>query len=225
MSALGYPDKKIVVIPNGFDTDLYKPDPAARITARQALGIDPDTALIGIVARFDPQKDHRNFIEAARRLHQVMPDVHFVFIGRGMDPSNLTLTGWLSELLPVCHLLGPRDDIPMWMAALDLFSLSSAYGEAFPLVVGEAMSCGVPCIATDVGDTASLINNYGQVVPPRDPLALAQAWEIWLKLPAAERNSVGIQARQHIVDNYSIGHIAREYSQLYSQVVNPRPQA
>jgi glycosyltransferase involved in cell wall biosynthesis len=89
------------------------------------------------------------------------------------------LTGGISEQI---HLLGERSDIPRLSAALDIASSSSAYGEAFPMVIGEAMSCGVPCVVTDVGDSARIVDNTGYVVPPREPQALANAWQKMIEL-------------------------------------------
>ena len=114
-------------------------------------------------------------------------------------------------------LAGPRDDVPRLMAALDV-ATSSSLGEAFPIVLIEAMACGVPCVATDVGDSALIVADTGIVVPADDPGALAEAWEQLLGLPVAERQDLGRRARDRVVSNYSIDHIASRFWGLYREI-------
>ena len=117
------------------------------------------------------------------------------------------------------RLLGPRTDIPAIAAALDVGVLSSAYGEGFPNVVGEAMACGVPCVVTDTGDSAAVVGDSGVVVPPRDPRALAGGVLRLLGLPAAERAALGAVARRRIEEQYSLGAVAARYQTLYRDLV------
>jgi glycosyltransferase involved in cell wall biosynthesis len=221
---LGYDDARMVTIPNGFDMESYRPDPAARRSVREELGLAVGTRLIGLVARFHPQKDHRNFVRAAGELHKAMPGVHFVLCGDGVDAANLELAGWIREagVVERVHPLGPRDDTPRIMASLDLLCSSSSFGEAFPLVVGEAMASGVPCVVTDIGDSALLVGDTGAVVPPRDPVALASAWRDLLGLGATARASLGARARERIASRYSLEEITRRYEDLYRTLLNDR---
>ena len=119
---LGYRADKMVVIPNGFDLQVFKPDKEARISVRQELGIEDETPLIGMIARFDSQKDHLNFIQAAALLSARMPQTRYLLCGEGITWQNQTLTDWIdmAGLRNMFHLLGERDDIPRLMAALDL---------------------------------------------------------------------------------------------------------
>ena len=217
---LGYHASRMVIIPNGFDLTGFRPDAAARLKIRQELEIASEAFLVGHVGRFDPQKDYPNLIRAAAALIGKKPEVHFVLCGDGVHWQNKELAAWIVEqgLQPVFHLLGRREDIPQLMASFDLLTTSSAYGEAFPLVVGEAMACGVPCVVTDVGDSAYLVAETGKVVPPRDPASLAEAWLALLSLPAQERAALGKAARQRIQDHFSLPAVAAQYAALYREL-------
>ncbi|MGH8511735.1 MAG: glycosyltransferase, partial [Gammaproteobacteria bacterium] len=174
--ACGYAPEKMVVVPNGFDIAYFKPDPNARLSVREELGLSLETTLVGLIGRCDPQKNHAGFLSAAAVLHLRRPDVHFLLAGQGVDRANQTIQHTLAAngLASVTHLLGLRDDIPRLMGALDVLA-SSSYGEAFPNVVGEAMASGVPCAVTDVGDSAYIVGDTGRVVSSGDMEGLAHA--------------------------------------------------
>jgi glycosyltransferase involved in cell wall biosynthesis len=109
------------------------------------------------------------------------------------------------------------------MRALDVLVSASAYGEGFPNVIGEAMASGVPCVATDVGDSAVVIGDTGRIVPPKDPAALAAAIEAMLDLPQEELHELGRRARARIEAEFSIGNCLGRYSELFdSAVINER---
>jgi glycosyltransferase involved in cell wall biosynthesis len=217
---LRYVATKMVVLPNGIDTSVFRPDPMARQDVLTELNLDESTPLVGLCARFDAQKDHENFLKAAGLLHAERPDVHFVLWGQGVDLENARLQEWArtAGVEPNTHLLGFRSDSPRLMAALDVASLSSS-SEAFPLVVGEAMACGIPCAVTDVGDAAMIVGETGRVVPPRNPDALSNAWAEILSLPLDKRRSLGLKARQRIVNHYSLARMASAYNQLYREII------
>jgi glycosyltransferase involved in cell wall biosynthesis len=199
---------------------VFRPDPEARSSVREELGVSATTRLIGLVARFDPQKDHEGFLLAARLLRTRCPDVNFVLAGGGVDQRNRQLARVVADagLSDVVHLLGPRTDIPRLMSALDIASLSSRWGEAFPNVVAEAMACGVPCVVTDIGDSAEIVGDTGVVVPPCDPEALARGWEQLLGLPAEQRHALAQQARARIAARYDLTQVARRYEAFYSEL-------
>lgn len=215
--ALGYRDDILSVIPNGFDLGCFRPDPGARAELRAELGIDPGTPLVGLVARFDPQKDLQNFLAAAATVRSAQAGCRFLLCGLGMDPANAQLDGWIGAagLAGDVHLLGPRHDTPRVFAALDLLVSSSAYGEGFPNVIGEAMACGVPCAVTDVGDSALIVSDTGIAVPPRDPQALAGAIARLLGEGPAGLTGRGRAARTHIAAHYDLQCIASRYAELY----------
>jgi glycosyltransferase involved in cell wall biosynthesis len=214
---IGYDPSRMVVIPNGFDLDEFKPDAGARAAIRREIAVPADAPLIGLIARFDSQKDHRGFLAAAGQVRKDMPNAHFLLCGSGVDAANRTLAGWIDDfdLGTRCRLLGPRDDMPAVTAALDLAVSSSAFGEGFPNVLGEAMAAGVPCVATDVGDSRMIVGNTGRIVAPRAPNALAEAIIELLRLPADARAKLGAAARQRITEHFEIGAVAARYLALY----------
>lgn len=220
---LGYRSGATVVIPNGFEVELYRPDPAARVALRQALGVPAETPLVGIVARHHPVKDHDTFLRGAAHLLAANPDVHFVLVGRGIERTNAELARLISELdlQHRVHLLGERRDVHHVTAGFDVATLCSL-SEAFPNAVGEAMSCGVPTVVTDVGDAPMLVGDTGIVVPVRTPAALADAWRALLAEPADVRKRRSTAARARILDHFSIDAVAEQYASVYRVVGGAR---
>ena len=216
----GYAAWKMVVVPNGFDLSQFKPDSDARSRVRAELGITDQTPLVGLIGRFDPQKNHVGFFEAVGLLHRHMPHVHFVLAGQGVDVSNAALMQTVTQngVLANTHLLGLRRDIPSLMAALDVLASSSSYGEAFPNVLGEAMACGVPCVVTDVGDSAYIVGDTGRVVATGDMAGLAHALAGILQLPTVERLALGAATRTRVATHFEIGHITRQYEAFYADL-------
>lgn len=218
--ACGYVAEKMLVVPNGFDLFQFKPDLDARSRVRAELGITDQTPLVGLIGRFDPQKNHLGFFDAVGFLLRHMPHVHFLLAGQGVDVSNAALIQKINErgVLPNTHLLGLRNDVPALMAALDVLASSSSYGEAFPNVLGEAMACGVPCVVTDVGDSAYIVGDTGRVVAAGDMAGLAHALAGILQLPTAERLALGAAARIRVETHFEIGHITRLYETFYTEL-------
>lgn len=218
---LGYERDKFQIIPNGFDLNVYRPDERAKMTVRQELAISQGTTLIGFVARFDQQKDHRNFIQAAALLHAHLPDVHFLLCGDGIHWKNSQLADWIRNvnMEDNFHLLGRREDTPRLTSAMDIASSSSAFGEAFPNIIGEAMACGVPCVVTDVGDSAWIVGDTGKVVPPKAPHALAEAWLELLDMGSEHRRRLGCAARHRVHKHFNVTSIVAEYERLYRELI------
>lgn len=216
---LGYDGGKMVIIPNGFDLARFRPEPSWRAEVRAELALHPDAELIGLVARFDPTKDHRSFVAAATLVLAFRPAAHLVLVGQGADSGNPQLKSWIDEagIRTRCHLLGRRSDVARITAAFDL-AVSSSISEGLPNTLGEAMSCEVPCVVTDVGDSARLVGSTGWVVPPGQPAALARACVAALELPASRRRQLGKAARQRIREHYSIAATARAYSNLHQEI-------
>lgn len=220
--SLGYDPAKIIFIPNGFDLDRFQEKPEAKADLINELGVKDKTCFIGMIARYHPNKDHRNFLVAASLVRQDVPDVHFICCGKGVTRENPVLAGCIEEfdLSDCCTLMGERGDIPQLAAALDVFVSSSFIGEAFPLVLGEAMACGTPCVTTNVGDAAIIVGETGRVVPPRDPGSLANALENILRLSPSERLELGKDARHRITTNYDIHDISKQYFAQYESFLN-----
>ena len=216
----GYDATRALIIPNGFDTDLLRPDGEARSTLRGELGLTEDVCLIGMIARYHPMKDHESFLSAAALISRQHPDVYFLLSGRGIDNGNRNLLALIEQggLSGRVFLLGERADVPRLNAALDIASSTSAWGEGFANIIGEAMSCCVPCVVTDVGDSAWIVGDTGKVVPPRAPEALAAAWKELIGIGIDGRNVLGAHARQRVIDNFSLGTVVRQYESIYESV-------
>jgi glycosyltransferase involved in cell wall biosynthesis len=215
---IGYRPRRWEMIPNGYDTGIFRRDEAARASLRRELDIAADAVAIGLPARYHPMKDHATFLAAATRLAATEPKVVFVLAGPGVAATNGELTDMIAAagLGGRIRLLGNRGDMVRVYSALDIVTLSSAYGEGHPNVLGEAMSCEIVCAATDVGDAAELIGPTGAVAPPRDPEALAAAWQGLAELGAEGRRTRGKEARERIVRLYDIDAVTKRYEVLFN---------
>ena len=220
---VGYHPRRWDHIPNGYDTTLLRPDEAAGLRMRAALGIDASATVIGLPARYHPMKDHATFLAAAGR-QATAPDIVFMLLGAGIDPANRDLMRAIEahRLMPRLRLLGERADMNAVYPALDIATLSSAFGEGFPNVLAEAMACGVPCVATDSGDAAEILDDTGIIVPPRDPQALAAGWQRMIALGREGRRALGLRARARIVENYDLDQVVSRFEALYCQIATTR---
>jgi glycosyltransferase involved in cell wall biosynthesis len=218
--ARGYRADKFDVIPNGFDLEAFRPDPAARKAVRIDLGIPVNAPAVGMVARYHPMKDFENFARAAALASRDLPDLRFVLCGEGVSADNAQLVGWLRDagVLGRTSLLGRREDVPRVLASLDLFTLSSAT-EGFPNALGEAMACGIPCVSTDAGDARFILGESGRVVPVRSPKALADAWVELLRRDETARLRAGEAARQRMASRFSMPAVGAAFCELYPSVV------
>ncbi|AFZ37643.1 glycosyl transferase group 1 [Stanieria cyanosphaera PCC 7437] len=221
---LGYPPGKTYLIHDSFNTDLFQPSSEAKISVCQELNISTESLLIGLIARFHPMKDQDNFLQAASLITNNYPETHFILVGPEVTPENYFLSQKIKELnLGNCvHLLGERHDTPRLTAALDIATLCSAFGEAFPNVVGEAMCCEVPCVVTDVGDAGLIVGDVGKVIPPKNSEALAKAWQEMIELGNEGRNNLGRQARERIEQNFSLDSVnsaVHKYENLYLSIL------
>jgi glycosyltransferase involved in cell wall biosynthesis len=221
----GYAPEKLEVIPNGFDVEQLRPNPAARRSLRAELGIPGDAVLIGMAARFHPHKDHHNFIRAAGRIHRQKPEVQFLLCGLDNTRTNQQLARWIQEegIDACCHLLGVRRDVDRFFAALDIATTSSL-SESFPVVIGEAMACGTPCVVTDVGDSAAIVGQTGIVVPPKDPEKLADACARLVDAGPEVRRRLGMAARRRVEEKFSLPMVVERYQALYQDLAFRRRQ-
>ncbi len=220
---VGYAPEKFEVIPNGFDLSELRPDPVARQRIRAELGISDDTPLVGLIGRLHQHKDHRTFIRAARVVAEQFPNAHFVGAGEEQTYSAADLWGWVDEvgLRDRFHWLGVRHDVPAIDASLDVLVCSSTT-EGFPNVVGEAMACGVPCVATDVGECAEVVGDTGHIVVKQAPLQLGNAVSDLLRLTRAERSALGAAARRRVVERYDIHRIVERYRELWRELAGSK---
>ena len=219
-TALGYRRRKMVVVANGYDISEFSPNSNSRTDLRSQWNIAADTTLFGMVARWNPQKDHANLIAALADLKdRAIAPWHCVLIGSHLADDNQILMTLLEQHGVKEHvsLLGIRNDIPAVMNALDLHVLSSAYGEAFPNVVAEAMSCGTPCVVTSVGDAALIVGDTGWVVPSSDALQLAKAMTEAVRDRADLTSWAQRQAmcRSRIQDNFNLQIMVDKYHHVW----------
>ena len=217
----GYAGDRMTVIPNGYDCTQLRRDAAAGERLRLAWGGRAPKFLLGMVARWDPLKDHANLFAALQLLLRADDQVRCVLVGPGMDASNARLQQLLRRygLHRQVVLAGAHDDIAAVMSALDVHVLSSV-SEAFPNVVAEAMACGTPCVVTDVGDAAAIVGDTGWCVPPRDPAALCAALQAArLRLASADPQPLRDACRARIVREFNSERMVQAYEAAWAQAL------
>lgn len=219
---IGYSLSRHCVIPNGFDCQIFRPSNESRANIRRELNIANDDIVVGHVARFHPMKGHDVFFDAVAMLYDRYPNVHYVLSGRGVSRLSDAFRHLLMRFSSPerIHLLEERRDIPALTASFDLAVSSSSWGEGFSNTVGEAMACGVPCVVTDVGDSAWIVGDGGTVVPPSQPKALADALEKSILCGSDRRKAIGARGRLRIENHFSIQEISRQYNALYDSVTS-----
>jgi len=202
----GFPADRLKVVPNGIDTARFHPDRALGLPLRAEWGVDAGQTLIGLVGRLDPMKGHPVFLRAAARLAAGHPEARFVCVGDGAADYRLGLHALATELGLDGKLVwaGTRVDMPEVYNALDIAVSASSYGEGLSNMLGEAMACGLPCVATAVGDSAWVVGDTGIVVLPEAPEALAEALAALLLRRAEQGPELARAARQRIVDRLSV---------------------
>ena len=176
--SLGADPEKTVVLHNGVDLNRFKPLPDVKSEMRKKLGIAGDADVVLTVRRLVYKNGIDTLLESAEIAVKRNPKLVFVVVGKGPDfvevkeriaqlgiGRNFRLTGFVSD-----------EDLPFYYNVADLFALPSKSGEGLPLVALEAMACGLPVVATDVGGTSEVLSaDYGKLVPPNSPVSLAEA--------------------------------------------------
>jgi len=224
---MGMPQERIRVIYNGVDSDKYNPREHAlhRFKSRNALGISDHVRLIGLVARFDPQKGIEDFLDAARLLHETpgFEDVHFVLIGNGQDSGNPILQQWIADrgLDSVMHCAGARDTMPQLYHALDINTLSSR-SEAFGNAIIEAMACGVPVVATDVGMTKAMLGDTGAIVQAGNPASIADGWKSLFSRPKTVAEPLAKEGVERVRSQFNFATTLQRYIDYYDSIVLSR---
>ncbi|GAX92060.1 glycosyltransferase [Effusibacillus lacus] len=200
----GFPAQKMIVVPNGINMEQFGLDLESKNQMRRVWGISEDETLIGMVGRLDPMKDHSTFLKAATLLVKEITNVRFVCVGEGPLDYKRQLQEEAETLGLSKHLLwiGNVNDMSAVYNALDILTLSS-YGEGFPNVIGEAMACGVPCVVTEVGDSARIVGDTGVVVPPKSPDQLAEGLKAMLNRLDGNRADISRKVRERIVSEFS----------------------
>jgi glycosyltransferase involved in cell wall biosynthesis len=196
----GMPQQRMIIVRNGIDTGMFRPDRASGDRLRALWHCDDDIVLVGVVGRLDPMKDHETFITAAALVRD--RDIRFVCVGQGDESHAAMLRQRAEEAGLAARLVwaGRQDDMPSVYNALDICCLSSMT-EGFPNVLGEAMACGVPCVTTDVGDAAMIVGDTGIVVPPSNPEELADGL---IRMASRVRSEDVPDVRSSILSHFSV---------------------
>lgn len=216
---VGYKKEKLVHIANGYDFNDIEPDRVKAKRIREEFLTDSDSVLLGMVARFDPYKDHENLLEALCKIKSRGCRFTCLLVGSGLVSGNGALSKRIENfgLEKEVRLLGPRLDIPNIMGAMDVHVLSSV-AESFPNVLAEAMLCGTPCVSTDAGDAALIVGNTGWIVPPRNSELLAKGIELAIfemkniKQWQQRRSA----CRERIKDHYSLEKMVDKYIEIWN---------
>ena len=206
---LGYKSPQWLLIPNGIDTTLFQPNREIGQKLRHSLGIPDDAIVIGMLGRVDPMKDYATFLKAMKVLCHTHQNLYCVVAGKGTENAD-----W-SDVPPRLLRLGIWENVPEFLNSLDIMVLSSAFGEGFPNVVGEAMACEIPTIVTNVGDAAILVQTETQIVPPQKVDDLILALQGLLALSSQERRAIGQQGRERILSSYSLSAMRQKYALFY----------
>jgi len=220
----GFPSDRQVVIPNGIDTEKFAPNRARGQSLRTKWGLSDDSHVIGIAARLDPMKDHPTFLRAAAIAAKQNPSLRFVCIGDGQPAYREALHNQASHLGLDDQLTwaGHHGDMAEVYSALDIATLTSAFGEGFPNAVGEAMACGTPCVVTDVGDAVDIIGKTGLHAPVGDENALARGWmELIAETPDARADRAS-SCRARIVKKFSVATLVEAHRSLYQQMAQSK---
>lgn len=205
-AASGFSANKLSVVENGIDTHYFIPSLDERLSFRKTWNVAEDEVLIGVVARLDVMKDHKTFLRAASIALKANTHLKFICVGAGTESYKL-------DLLKVCLDLGISDKV-IWAGPqvemrkvfnmLDVLVSSSSFGEGFSNSIAEAMSCGIPCVVTDVGDSCLIVGKEGICIPKEDPESLANGILTMVERLTNERSQLKSAARQRIVDNFSV---------------------
>lgn len=219
-SHFGYSSNKLMSIPNGVDINQFVPSHSIRNNVRAALGLDDNIFLIGMVARFDTLKDFPTLLSSFSLIEKSYPNSRLILVGSGISQNNKSLVDLIKSynFINPPILYGSVDCSSCLMPALDLHVLSSVH-EGFPNVLCEAMSCQVPCVCTDVGDSAFIVSSYGWSVPSSNPFsfssAIASAIDLSINDPSSW-HSLRLSCRNHIIDNYTLDKMVLKYHSAWS---------
>jgi len=219
---IGYDTNSWAVIPNGIDLEMFYPDQNKRNLFRRRLNIQKNEFIVGLIARLDPMKGHRTFIQAAHLLLKQKSDIRFVCVGDGSATYRESLEAYAQSLGIASMIIwtGKMADMISVYNGIDILCLSSAFGEGFPNTIGEAMACGVPCVVTDVGDSARIVEDNGIVVPPENPEMLAKGIQILMEKLPRDLARMRSLAQNRIIENYSVQNMVGRTETILKNIRN-----
>lgn len=212
---VGYDAKKMHVIPNGFELNKLVATEEDRNRIRQEFNIPRDAVVIGSIGRFNIVKNQKIFIETAKHLVSLYPNLVFMLVGRDNTPENIELMSWLNEnhLADNFRLLGQRSDIPACFKAMNLFCLHSKT-EGFPNVLAEAILSNTLCLSTNVGDVKYLLQE-DFIVSENTSLSLAEKIKYILNLNLEDVELIKKHQNYRIVSHYSMVVCIENFHKLY----------
>ena len=217
----GYSPGNMIVINNGIDIRKFHPDRKAGERLRIQWGVKNEQILIGLVGRLDPMKEHPTFVKATAIVAKQNSLARFVCISSGNEAYKEELL----KQIEVCKLsekfiwAGHMGEMVAAYNSLNVFCLSSSYGEGFPNVVGEAMACGIPVVTTNVGDSAEIVGDTGRVVAVGDYKQLAKELIHLAAKPKAELRNLGIKSRERIKQKYSLEFMVANTEKTLSALI------
>ena len=212
----GYDSSKIKIIFNGVDTKLFAPNSKNRNLIRRKYSITTNTILIGMVARYTPLKDHVTLLKSLSLFNNFKQNWICILSGRGMNHSNYELVEMINSLnlSKKVRLIGTQTNINEIYNSLDLHILSST-SEGFPNCLIEALSSGVPCISTNVGDAKFILKDLGWVINTSNPYQLAKVIKKFSVLKESEIAKISESSRNRIKSQFSLRKLIENYDNLY----------
>jgi len=214
----GFSGMNSVIIYNGFDVNIFKPNKSKGGKLRAQYGIPNNYVIVGHIARFHPMKNHKMVIQLASRILNEHKNVWFILVGNNVDKNNKELVDLIIEnkIKSRLLMLGEQNLISDLFSSIDILISLSSWGEGFPNVIGEAMCSGLPIVATDVGESRMIVGEYGSIVEPNNIIDAVREINEYIDMDRSNRNRLGLKARDFIIKHFSIENIGTEYYQLYS---------
>lgn len=219
-AAAGYHIERSQLVPDGLDTALHRPSETARERLCEQLGIDRKAVIVGNVAARTPRNDQAVLVEAVARARAMGKNIHLLMSGPGMESPGHDLIELTSRLLSAdcVTFVGAQGNHGDCLPGLDVLAVSAAWGEEFPQAIGQALACGVPVVATDLGDCVEVVGPCGRIVPPQDPVGLGEALFTLAAMAPDQRLQLGEAGRQRMIERFSLEAALDRYRELHQRL-------
>ena len=214
----GIPAERIDIIYNGVDTQRFAMSEESRLALRMEFGIAGEDPIVGTIGRLDPVKDHRMLLQAFARVRTRVPRAHLMIAGDGDMREPLEQSARSMGIDQAVSFLGFRSDVPRLLGLYDVFALPSR-NEGMPVTILEAMSAGIPVVATAVGDNPYVVVNgvTGFICPPGDSVSFADALTSLLGDPIT-RQRMGHAGRERVLREFTAERMANNYRHVYEML-------